>query len=134
MIDGSSSASQEPVGNLTPIKGIDGPVLLDRRTPSRLSNCHHDHTYSIHESPRTVKRKLDKMYEHMSNMKKRLRTIQTKACRLKKTVKAHQNVIKTLKDKSMLSECGLEVLEKTCNVPGELIKRLVKNRQEFSFQ
>nr|XP_057933226.1 THAP domain-containing protein 1-like isoform X2 [Doryrhamphus excisus] len=121
--DAPVSAVPSPPPRPVP-KGTDGPPLIAPEIPAKQSD--HDHSYSIRESPRGVKRKLDKMFDHMSNMKKRLRTTQTRARRLKKRVESLQEVIKTLKEENMLSESGLEMLEKTCNVPAEITRRHVK--------
>ena len=91
-----------------------------------------DHSYSITESPRSVKRKCIIMQDAVTSLQKRLKTSQTKSRRLRTKVASLQTVVKTLKEKHMLkhmlSDQGIEMLEKTCDVPSELMKRLVKAR------
>ena len=100
------------------------------QTPRKRCRAEQDHTYSIQESPRSVKRKLDKAYDKLSSMKRRLKTTQAKARRLKKRVVSLQEVVKTLKEKNYLTEQGLEMLEKTCDMPAEIMKRCVKSRSK----
>ena len=123
-------------GLATPIRPapehINGPPSTAPETPTKQSHRHpsHDHTYSNNESPRSVKRKLNKMYDHMSTMQKRLKTSQTRTRRLKKKVESLHEIVKALREKNMLSESGLEMLEKTCNVPAEIMKRLVRAKDK----
>ncbi|XP_014670744.1 PREDICTED: microtubule-associated protein RP/EB family member 1-like [Priapulus caudatus] len=107
------------------------PTLTVPKTPTERYNPHPYHTY-IHESPRSVKQKLDKMYDQMSTMRNRLKTSHTKSRRLKKRVASLKKVVKTLKAKNLLSERGLEMLEKKCDVPGEIMRRLAKSKDKDS--
>ena len=87
-----------------------------------------DYTYSINESPKSVKLKCIMMQDGVTSLKKRLKTSETKSRRLRRKVESLQTVVKILKEKHMLSDQVIEMLEKTCDVPSELMKRLVKAR------
>eukprot|EP00057_Strongylocentrotus_purpuratus_P002781 XP_003725240.1 PREDICTED: uncharacterized protein LOC100891213 [Strongylocentrotus purpuratus] len=92
--------------------------------------AHQDHTNSIQESPRSMKRKLEKANDQLFSVRKQLETSQAKAQRLKKKVDSLQEVLKTLKKKNYLTEQGLEMLEKTYDVPAGTTKRFVKSRRK----
>ncbi|XP_072170930.1 THAP domain-containing protein 1-like [Diadema setosum] len=113
-------------------EGIDGFVLIAPKTPSEQPTCNsqRDHTYSISESAPSVKRQLNKMHDHMSDMKKRLKKTQSRARRLKKQVDFLQDILKTLREKNMLSASGLEMLEKTCHVHRKITRRLTKSKEK----
>ncbi|XP_030836775.1 uncharacterized protein LOC115922292 [Strongylocentrotus purpuratus] len=93
--------------------------------------AHQDHTNSIQESPRSMKRKLEKANDQLFSVRKQLETSQAKAQRLKKKVDSLQEVLKTLKKKDYLTEEGLEMLEKICDVPANIKKRFVKSRRKL---
>ena len=72
-----------------------------------------DYTYSINESPKSVKLKCIIMQDGVTSIQKRLKTSETKSHRLRRKVESLQTVVKTLKEKHMLSDRGIEMLEKT---------------------
>uniref|UniRef100_UPI00358E1433 uncharacterized protein n=1 Tax=Myxine glutinosa TaxID=7769 RepID=UPI00358E1433 len=112
----------------TPVNDITAGVPT-HHTPTKMHQLH-DHTYSINESPRSVKRKLDKMHDKVTSLQKRLKSSQTKSRRLCKKVNTLKSVVKTLKEKNLMPERGIEMLEKTCDVPSEIMKRLVRARHK----
>uniref|UniRef100_A0A8C4R6Q0 THAP-type domain-containing protein n=1 Tax=Eptatretus burgeri TaxID=7764 RepID=A0A8C4R6Q0_EPTBU len=65
-------------------------------TPAKKSATIHDHTYSINESPRSVKRKLDRMFDHTTTLKKRLKSSQSKSRHLRKKVDTLENIETTV--------------------------------------
>uniref|UniRef100_UPI00358F54BB THAP domain-containing protein 1-like n=1 Tax=Myxine glutinosa TaxID=7769 RepID=UPI00358F54BB len=97
---------------------------------SPIKQHHHDHTYFVSDSPRGVKRKLDKMQDIVISHQKRLKNTQRKSRRLRKKVDTLETVVNTLKQKNLMSEQGLDMLQASCNVPAELMKRLVKAKSK----
>lgn len=88
-----------------------------------------DHSYCVEQSPRTIKRKLDKLFDVATSFQKRLRSSQAKSRRLRKKVDSLQEVVRALEKNKFLSENGVEILMKTCDVPVEIMKRMVKRRK-----
>ncbi|XP_071486418.1 uncharacterized protein [Diadema antillarum] len=129
-------ASSDCSSAIIPVQeGIDGFVfefVIAPQAPSEQPACNSqlDHTYSISESAPSVKRQLNKMHDHMSDMKKRLKKTQSRARRLKKQVDFLQDILKTLREENMLSASGLEMLEKTSNVRRKITRRLAKLKEK----
>lgn len=90
------------------------------QTPRKRSRAQYDHTYSIQESPRSVKRKVERAYEQLSFMMRRLKTFQSNAKRLKKNINSLQEVVNTLKENNYLTKQGLQMWENTCDKPAEI--------------
>ena len=58
-----------------------------------------DYTYSINESPKSVKLKCIMMQDGVTTLQKRLKTSETKSRRLRRKVESLQTVVKILKEK-----------------------------------
>lgn len=115
---------------IEPLEDISASMLITvPKTPRKKCCANHDRTNSIQESPRSMKRKLEKTNDQLFSVRRQLQTSQAKAQRLKKKVDSLQEVLKTLKKKDYLTEQGLEMLEKTCDVPART-KRFVKSRSK----
>lgn len=69
-----------------------------------------DHSYSIRDIPRGVKRKLTAAMIRVHNLEKSLKTTQQKSCRLKRKVSSLQEIVITLQKKNLVSANGAKML------------------------
>ena len=90
----------------------------------------HNHSYYINESPRTLKKKLDKSMISLTKAKKRLKISQQKLHRLKIKVCSLRAVVKHLSKREMISDSCKDQLNQTLSgVPLVLIKRLTSGKK-----
>lgn len=88
-----------------------------------------DHNYSLQESPRKLKRKLNEMVDKMEGVRKKLKVTQQKTRRLKHKVNSLKDVVASLKEQRLISDTGAEMLEKTFSgIPLEVMKRAIKQK------
>ena len=88
-----------------------------------------DHAYSITESPRKLKEKLDKSSEQILHLKKKLKASQQRSRRLKIKVKSLKTVVKQLREKQLISSNCEEMLNQTFSgVPLEVMKRITSGK------
>ena len=87
------------------------------------------HSYHIDESPKTLKRKLAKADDTISAMKKRLKFSQQKTRRLSKKVASLHAIVKSLRNKRLVTPDGAEMLERTFSGgPLVVMKTLVNQK------
>lgn len=92
------------------------------------STVYVDHSYSLQESPKAVKRKLTEALDHIDNLQKMLKTTHQKSRRLQK-VTSLQEVVKSLKEKQFVSDNGAEMLSKTySDIPSEMLERILTDK------
>ena len=85
-----------------------------------------DHSYSVKESPRKLKRKLDETTDLLIDTKRKLKVQRQKVVRQRKKVEHLQTVIDSLQDENMISTNCAEVLQATFSVvPNELMQRML---------
>ncbi|XP_041485324.1 uncharacterized protein LOC121431725 isoform X1 [Lytechinus variegatus] len=111
-------------------EATEGVPTGNPETPSpKSSHIYKDHSYSTLQSPRTVKRRLDIAYDHVSNLNKKVKTLQQKSRRLSKKVTDLQEVVNTLRNENQVSANAADVLSKTfSDVPADVMKRMVANK------
>ncbi|XP_041463307.1 uncharacterized protein LOC121414257 [Lytechinus variegatus] len=110
-------------------EATEGVPTGNPETPSpKLSHIYKDHSYSTLQSPRTVTRRLDILYDHVSNLNKKVKTLQQKSLRLSKKVTNLQEVGNTLRNENRVSANAADMLSKTfSDVPADVMKRMVAN-------
>ena len=92
-----------------------------------------DHAYSITESPRKLKEKLDKSSEQILHLKKKLKASQQGSRRLKIKVKSLKTVVKQLREKQLISSNCEEMLNQTFSgVPLEVMNRIASGKVDKS--
>eukprot|EP00745_Piridium_sociabile_P017458 TRINITY_DN26262_c0_g3_i1.p1 TRINITY_DN26262_c0_g3~~TRINITY_DN26262_c0_g3_i1.p1 ORF type:complete len:251 (+),score=56.55 TRINITY_DN26262_c0_g3_i1:228-980(+) len=88
-----------------------------------------DHAYHVTESPRKLKRKLEIALEKNAVLSRKLKVEQTKKSKLRKTVQSLKTVVKTLKDKNLVTSQCAELLDSTFSgVPNDVMKRLLNKK------
>ena len=87
-----------------------------------------DHAYPLTESPRKLKKRLDKSSEQILELKKKLKASQQRSRRLKIKVRSLKTVVKQLREKQLISNCE-EMLNQTFSgVPLEMMKRITSGK------
>ena len=100
--------------------------------PTKRPKLHlfHDHIYQITESPRSLKKKLDRSLNDLKLAKKKLKCSQQRSRRLKNKVMSLKSVVKDLKKKGMISEACLNQLQHSlAGIPLEMMKRLTSQKK-----
>ena len=69
-----------------------------------------DHDYQITQSPKTLKKQLEKSHDKIISLRKELKTAQQKSRRLKKKVTALKAVVKQLRQRHLISSDCKELL------------------------
>ena len=89
-----------------------------------------DHMYHI-TSPRRLKRQVDDLVEKNKILKKKLKSSQKKASRLKKKVNTLADVVSKLQEENLINNDCAAILETTFSgVPCELMKRLMTQKEK----
>uniref|UniRef100_A0A8C4WUX8 THAP-type domain-containing protein n=1 Tax=Eptatretus burgeri TaxID=7764 RepID=A0A8C4WUX8_EPTBU len=92
-----------------------------------------DHTYCADPSPSKMKRKLGTATETIENLRTKLKVTQQKTRRLKKKVEKLISVVEELKNKGMVSENCVEILNSTFSgVLLELPRHTEDDERQFS--
>ena len=109
--------------------GIGDPDQIDQQPSTSSSN---DHQYCM-SSPKSLKRKLHSTLDLVTSCKKKIKLDQQRNRRLKKKVESLQSVVDSVKDKCMISESGIEMLERYFSgVPLEVMKCVLGNSEKIS--
>ena len=96
-------------------------------TDSRLQ----DHSYTVTQSPRSLKRRLDEALEEVVRLKKKLNVRAVQKSRLKKKVESLDTIISDLKSKRKISSERAEELESSFSgITREILYRGVQKREE----
>ncbi|XP_054637995.1 THAP domain-containing protein 1-like [Dunckerocampus dactyliophorus] len=89
-----------------------------------------DHSYAITDSPRELKRLLDEAVGKLAGCKKKLKTEQQKARRLKRKVESLQGIVDTLQHEHIISTNCADILEGTFSgVTKEVLKRILGKKE-----
>eukprot|EP00795_Rhopilema_esculentum_P013870 gene13870-4818_t len=111
---------------------LDIKVGVSVSPPTKRPKLHlfHDHIYQITESPRSLKKKLDRSLNDLKLAKKKLKCSQQRSRRLKNKVMSLKSVVKDLKKKGMISEACLNQLQHSlAGIPLEMMKRLTSQKK-----
>lgn len=83
------------------------------------------------DTPKTLKRRLDKCTDVTEGIKKRLKLSQQRERRLKTRVASLSEIVDDLRQKQLISEDGCTMLEKCfTGVPLEVMQRILKQSSE----
>ena len=94
---------------------------------SQESLQYQDHNYSVTDSPRTLKRKLNEALSRNEVLKKKLNVRNVQNCRLKKKVESLDTIIQDLKNNQKISSERAEELEGSFSgITKEVLMRGVK--------
>ena len=89
-----------------------------------------DHNYHIYESPKTLKKKLDKTIDNLTKTKRQLKLAKEKSRRLKKRVTSLKSVVQCLKKRGLISlSCQDQLEQSLSGVPLHIMKRLTSNKR-----
>ena len=97
----------------SPSPGPSSPQMHVHIMTSPARRLRLEHSYYIDESPKTLKTKLIKADNTISAMKKQLKFSQQKTRRLSKKVASLQAIVKSLRNKRLVTPDGAEMLERT---------------------
>ncbi|KAL3245391.1 hypothetical protein MRX96_046956 [Rhipicephalus microplus] len=90
-----------------------------------------DHSYAVLDTPRTLKRRLDKCTSVAEGVKKRLKLSQQRERRLKTRVASLSEIVDDLRQKQLVSEDACKMLEKCfTGVPLEVMQRILKQSSD----
>ena len=93
-----------------------------------------EHSYFVEESPRKLKRSMFELQERFESCQKKLKVKQQAARRLTKKVETLEDVVKALKEKDLVSDNCVSVLEKTISgVSLQLVLRQLAQRKDIPF-
>ena len=82
------------------------------------------------ESPRKLKRKLDETVIKLEGCKKKLKTQQQKARRLKREIESLEDVIETIREENLISTNCADILQGSFSgVPKEVFTRVLKRKE-----
>eukprot|EP00794_Sanderia_malayensis_P021103 gene21103-23164_t len=105
---------------------IPNPVEEMSSSPKHI---HHDHTYHIAESPRKLKKDLEKRNIQLKAMKRQIKSCKQKSRRLKKSVNSMKTVVKYLRQNQIISSSCEEVSKQTFSGASmELMKRMTSGK------
>ena len=128
VVVGTSIQAEYPTG-----KSTDSALDHSSTVSTQLPGCFRsDHTYTIFQSPRAIKRKASATEEKLCAARKKLRLNLQMTRRLKARVASLKNLIEVLQNKHLISSecasllCGLD------DVPREIFQRL-QNRKKTVF-
>ncbi|KAF4527952.1 hypothetical protein B566_EDAN014125 [Ephemera danica] len=115
------------------ISSIQKPEVASKNCTTPKRQYKHDHSYSfsqLGDTPRRCKEKYDALNDKVNNQSKKIKSLQTTVCKLKKSVRSMAEVLKDLKSKEFLSENAQMLLENYFSgAPLELFQRVVKNNE-----
>lgn len=98
-------------------------------TSSSITVHEMDHSYSIQDSPKSMKRKMDAVVDRAIAVQKRLKCSNAKVQRLRRRVKSLSEIVSALKKNDMISSSCEKLLESTFSGVSQLImKRIMKQK------